>query len=92
MRDRTFWFALFCVFAPLGIAFFVDSDWLAWRLCGATIVCTVGLCVGDIWLDLWKCRHPNLYEKKWITEEGAPMIRQWCPNCNFHRYGQEEIT
>ncbi len=93
MRDRTFLFALLCMLALLSTALFVESEQLAWRLCGVAVGSSLG---GFIWASLLdfqkRCRHPNLYEKKWITEEGAPMIRQWCPNCNFHRYGQEEIT
>ena len=92
MRDLTWAILMLCMFALLSTAVLVDSEStarLAWRLCGLALVgLWVGLWVGVSIPDAKKCRHPNLYEK-WITEEGAPMIRQWCPDCHFLRY--EEV-
>ena len=70
----------------LSIAFFVDSDLLAWRLCGITLVCTICLFVGDIWLDLKKCRHPHLFFSKWLDWDGTPGVSKLCPDCGFSEH------
>ena len=79
----------FCV-TLFYVGVWIDSDIIAYRLVGVAIgaACTAG--VWRVYVDFRKCRHPGLFEKKWITEEGVPMIRQWCPACNFLRYGPED--
>jgi len=78
----------FCLGLLLAAAY-VESELLAYYL--------VGFAIGSAaWAVVWRvyaayrntkpveCGHTNLFEKRWVNKDGRPMVRQWCPDCNFH--------